>query len=90
MLALLLSPKNKHNSMFALALCSLCFYYDQIVKIHITNHKMLFPILNNFVHTIIFCTYSYTSFVLIRTEYVCTRLYSKTPNLLLNNRLKKE
>lgn len=42
MLAYLLSPKNKHNSMFVLALCSLCFYYDQTVKIHITNHKNAF------------------------------------------------
>lgn len=54
MLAYLLSPKTKHNSMFVLALCSLCFYYDQTVKIHIKITKMLFPILNfqkiNFVH----------------------------------------
>lgn len=59
----LLSHKNKHNSMFVLTLCSLCFYYNQTVKIHITNHKNAFPILNFqkiiFVHTITFCI-SYT------------------------------
>lgn len=42
MLAYLLSPKNKHNSMFVLALCSFCFYNDQTVNMHITNHKNAF------------------------------------------------